>query len=184
MMVSRVLLERRSRSRLMSSSTGCGHPRPLSGRNSSTRVTTSPQLSCTQRGRSRSAAQRRPWTRLSSVHVQFRRWPYASSPSASMRPRRLSWRPASILLTSPDREYRLGLTSALVPRLSHAEPDDQAGRLAAFGAARGLERLRADNREIWNGLWKGRITVDGADDRWQRIIDASTFYLLSSVHAS
>lgn len=83
-----------------------------------------------------------------------------------------------------DRPYRLGITTALVPSLSHAEPDDQAGRLAATGAAHGVDRLRADNRAIWNDLWRGRITVDGADARWQRIIDASTFYLLTSVHAS
>ena len=50
--------------------------------------------------------------------------------------------------------------------------------------AAALERLRDENRAIWNELWKGRITVDGADARWQSITDASTYYLLSSVHAS
>ena len=71
-----------------------------------------------------------------------------------------------------------------MPSLSHAQPDEQAGRLAALAAQRGLDRLRDENRSIWNELWKGRITIDGADPRWQAITDASTYYLLSSVHAS
>lgn len=83
-----------------------------------------------------------------------------------------------------DRPYRLSHLSASVPSLSHAQPDEQAGRLAALAAERGLGRLRDDNRAIWTDLWKGRITIDGADERWQAITDASTYYLLSSVHAS
>jgi trehalose/maltose hydrolase-like predicted phosphorylase len=83
-----------------------------------------------------------------------------------------------------DRPYRASIISSMVPNLSHSQPDEQAGRLAALGARRGAERLREENRTIWNDLWKGRITVDGADARWQSIIDASTYYLLSSVHAS
>jgi trehalose/maltose hydrolase-like predicted phosphorylase len=83
-----------------------------------------------------------------------------------------------------NRAYRLTHISALVPSLSHAQPDEQAGRLAALAAQYGLDRLRGENRSIWNELWKGRITIDGADVRWQAITDASTYYLLSSVHAS
>jgi hypothetical protein len=83
-----------------------------------------------------------------------------------------------------DRAYRLTHISASVPSLSHAQPDEQAGRLAAVAARSGLDRLRDENRSIWNELWKGRITIDGADARWQAITDASTYYLLSSVHAS
>ena len=83
-----------------------------------------------------------------------------------------------------DRPYRLTHISASVPSLSHAQPDEQAGRLAALAAQRGLDRLRDENRSIWTDLWKGRITIDGADPRWQAITDASTYYLLSSVHAS
>jgi trehalose/maltose hydrolase-like predicted phosphorylase len=83
-----------------------------------------------------------------------------------------------------DRSYRLTHMTASVPSMSHAQPDEQAGRLAALAAKQGLARLRAENREIWNELWKGRITIDGADERWQAITDASTYYLLSSVHAS
>jgi trehalose/maltose hydrolase-like predicted phosphorylase len=83
-----------------------------------------------------------------------------------------------------ERPYRIGLLTALVPSLSHARPDEQAGRLAALGAKRGLAGLRAENRAAWQELWKGRIEIDGADRRWQAITDASVFYLLSSVHAS
>ncbi len=61
------------------------------------------------------------------------------------------------------RRYRLSHISASVPSLSHAQPDEQAGRLAALAAQFGLERLRDENRSIWNELWKGRITIDGAD---------------------
>jgi trehalose/maltose hydrolase-like predicted phosphorylase len=83
-----------------------------------------------------------------------------------------------------ERPYRVAHISASVPSLSHAQPDEQAGRLAALAAKRGFDRLREENRSIWNELWKGRITIDGATPRWQAITDASTYYLLSSVHAS
>ena len=88
------------------------------------------------------------------------------------------------LRARPDRRYRLELMTTLVPHLSHARPDEQAGRMAAVGAERGLKRLRAENRTIWLEAWRGRIEIDGADQRWQAITDASLFYLLSSVHAS
>ena len=84
----------------------------------------------------------------------------------------------------PGRRYRLEMMTALVPHLSHARPDEQAGRMAAVGAERGMARLQAENRAIWIETWRGRIEIDGADQRWQRITDASLFYLLSSVHAS
>ena len=76
------------------------------------------------------------------------------------------------------------LISAFVPVLSHARPDEQAGRLAAVGAARGFDRLRAENRAAWKELWRGRIEVDGPERRWQEITDASVFYLFSSTHSA
>jgi trehalose/maltose hydrolase-like predicted phosphorylase len=82
------------------------------------------------------------------------------------------------------RRYGIDLLTAMVPSLSHARPDEQAGRLAALGARRGLALLRAENAAAWDELWKGRIEIDGADRRWQAITDASLFYLLSSVHPS
>ena len=82
------------------------------------------------------------------------------------------------------RPHRLSLLTAVVPELSHARPDEQAGRLAAVGAKRTFEALRRDNRLAWDELWRGRIELDGADRRWQAITDASLFYLLSSTHAA
>lgn len=83
-----------------------------------------------------------------------------------------------------DRRYRLSLLTAVVPVLSHARPDEQAGRLAAVGAKRGFDALRHDNAAAWRKLWLGRIELDGADARWQGITDASVFYLLSSTHSA
>ena len=83
-----------------------------------------------------------------------------------------------------DRHYRLSLITAVVPELSHARPDEEAGRLAALGAKQTLGGLRRDNRTAWDELWRGRIVLDGADRRWQAITDASVFYLLSSTHSA
>ena len=83
-----------------------------------------------------------------------------------------------------NRRYRLTLMTAIVPELSHARPDEQAGRLAAVGAKRTFDGLRRENRVAWDDLWRGRIVIDGADRRWQAITDASLFYLLSSTHSA
>ncbi len=83
-----------------------------------------------------------------------------------------------------DRRYRLSLLTAIVPELSHARPDEQAGRVAAVGAKRTFDGLRRENRAEWDELWRGRIVIDGADRRWQAITDASLFYLLTSTHSA
>jgi trehalose/maltose hydrolase-like predicted phosphorylase len=83
-----------------------------------------------------------------------------------------------------DRRYRLSLMTAVVPDMSHARPDEEAGRLAALAAKQTLDRLRDANRQAWADLWRGRIVIDGADPRWQAITDASVFYLLSSTHSA
>ena len=44
-----------------------------------------------------------------------------------------------------DRRYRLSLLTAMVPVMSHARPDEQAGRLVALGAQRGFDGLRQEN---------------------------------------
>ena len=54
-----------------------------------------------------------------------------------------------------DRTYRLTHITASVPSLSHAQPDEQAGRLAASAAHRGFERLRDENRSIWTRALDG-----------------------------
>ena len=82
------------------------------------------------------------------------------------------------------RRYGVQLLTALVPDLSHARPDEEAGRLASLGASLGFAALREANRATWRETWRGRIEIDGADSRWQAITDASLFYLLTSVHAS
>jgi protein-glucosylgalactosylhydroxylysine glucosidase len=86
--------------------------------------------------------------------------------------------------TRTDRPYRVRLLTAVVPELSHARPDEQAGRVAALGAQRTFDVLRRENARAWEELWRGRIQIDGADRRWQAITDASLFYLLSSTHSA
>src|SRR4029079_9036105 len=73
------------------------------------------------------------------------------------------------LRTRTNRAYVVDLISAFVPLLSHARPDEQAGRLAAVGAARGWDGLRDENRAAWKELWQGRIEVDGPGNLRQGI---------------
>jgi len=82
------------------------------------------------------------------------------------------------------RTVRLRQIASLVPSALHALPDQQAARLAAKAASDGFDKIRRQNRAVWNELWKGRIRLEGAGDRWQGLADAAFFYLNSSVHAS
>jgi trehalose/maltose hydrolase-like predicted phosphorylase len=107
-----------------------------------------------------------------------------SRPEATARDERGWFSTAYRSRARSDRRYRLTLLTAVVPELSHARPDEQAGRLAAVGAKRGFERLREENASAWREAWRGRIEIDGADKRWQSITDASLFYLLSSTHSA
>jgi trehalose/maltose hydrolase-like predicted phosphorylase len=66
----------------------------------------------------------------------------------------------------------------------HARPDEQAGRMVAKARHDGFDAIRAENRAVWDELWKGRIRLVGAEPRWQALADAAFFYLNSSVHAS
>jgi trehalose/maltose hydrolase-like predicted phosphorylase len=81
-----------------------------------------------------------------------------------------------------DRPYRVRQMSSVVPNVAHPHPQDHAARLLSLAWRKGWERMREDQRLAWEELWKARIVVDGADRRWQSIIDASLFYLLTSVH--
>src|SRR5205823_9605221 len=74
--------------------------------------------------------------------------------------------------------------ASLIPSQSHSEPDRQATRLAAIAANLGFDRLRQENREAWDDLWRGRINLIGAGRRWQALADAAYFYLHSSAHSS
>jgi trehalose/maltose hydrolase-like predicted phosphorylase len=83
-----------------------------------------------------------------------------------------------------NRPIRLRQIASLVPNLLHEQPDHQAARLAAKAKSDGFDKLRRQNRAIWDELWKGRIRVVGASERWQTLTDAAFFYLNSSVHSS
>ena len=82
------------------------------------------------------------------------------------------------------RTVRLRQIASVIPSAMHAMPDQQAARLAAKAGADGFDLIRKQNRAAWDELWKGRIRVSGASERWQGLIDAAVFYLNSSVHAS
>jgi trehalose/maltose hydrolase-like predicted phosphorylase len=82
------------------------------------------------------------------------------------------------------RSYHLRQIASLIPNVSHAEPDFQAVRQVALARKRGFEAIRSANRDVWSDLWKGRITIVGADRRWQALADAALFYLLSSTHVA
>lgn len=82
------------------------------------------------------------------------------------------------------RTVRLRQIVSLVPDVMHATPDQHAARLAAKAAHDGFEGLRAANREVWGEVWKGRIRLVGASDRWQALADAAVFYLNCSTHGA
>jgi trehalose/maltose hydrolase-like predicted phosphorylase len=84
----------------------------------------------------------------------------------------------------PGRTYVLRQLSTLLSSRMHSEPDRMAARLAFLAATRGFAKLRRQNRAAWDDLWKGRVVLHGADDRWQAIADASFYYLHASAHAS
>lgn len=73
---------------------------------------------------------------------------------------------------------------ALVPSVSHARPHEEAVRRVARGAKSGFATLRERNRAAWAELWKGRITVHGAEPAHQSLIDAAAFYLMTSTHGA
>jgi trehalose/maltose hydrolase-like predicted phosphorylase len=82
------------------------------------------------------------------------------------------------------RRIRLRQIASVIPSAVHQLPDQQATRLAAKARSDGFEHLRSRNRAVWAELWKGRIRLVGAEERWQALTDAAFFYLNCSVHAS
>jgi trehalose/maltose hydrolase-like predicted phosphorylase len=84
----------------------------------------------------------------------------------------------------PGRRYVLRQVSSLVSSWLHSEPDRQAARMAFLGGTRGFETIRRENRAAWEDIWKGRLLLQGADERWQGIADASFYYLHASGHSS
>jgi len=88
------------------------------------------------------------------------------------------------LKARPGRSYVLRQFSSLVASQMHHEPHRQAARLAAMAAQRGFDRLRTENREAWQEIWKGRIKLVGAAPAWQAMADAAYYYLHASAHSS
>lgn len=82
------------------------------------------------------------------------------------------------------RTVKLRQIASLIPSVAHQAPDQQAVRLAAKARSDGFEAIRAENRAAWRELWKGRILLEGAGDRWQGLADAAFFYMNTSVHPS
>jgi len=81
------------------------------------------------------------------------------------------------------RQLTLRTIAAMVSSYYHPAPNLQAIRMASWGHMLGFERLRQQNRDNWNSLWKSRVRIDGDADS-QRALDAAFFYLHSSVHRS
>ncbi len=80
------------------------------------------------------------------------------------------------------RRLRFRQIASLIPNVLHQAPDHQATRLAAKARRDGFDTVRAQNRACWRELWRGRIELTGAGDRWQGLADAAFFYLNTSVH--
>jgi protein-glucosylgalactosylhydroxylysine glucosidase len=84
----------------------------------------------------------------------------------------------------PGHTYLLRQIVSMVPSCYHHEPDWQATRLAYLAKERGFETIRQENRTAWKELWKGRVLLLGAEERWQAMADAAFFYLHTSIHPS
>lgn len=84
----------------------------------------------------------------------------------------------------PRHVYVLRQLSALLSSRMHSEPDRMAARMTFLAGTRDFEKLRRQNREAWDELWKGRVILRGAEERWQAIADASFYYLHASAHSS
>jgi protein-glucosylgalactosylhydroxylysine glucosidase len=82
------------------------------------------------------------------------------------------------------RGSRLRQLVSVVCGVMHHQPDQHAARLAAKAKFDGFEAIRRENRAAWDEIWKGRIRLVGAPQKWQALADAAFFYLNSSVHAS
>lgn len=82
------------------------------------------------------------------------------------------------------RPARLAQIVSLVPDALHRQPHRQAVRLVANAAEIGFDDLRRRNRAAWADIWKGRIRLVGAGDRWQALTDAAVYYLAASTHRS
>jgi protein-glucosylgalactosylhydroxylysine glucosidase len=78
---------------------------------------------------------------------------------------------------------RFRTVAAMVSKFYHPEPYLESIRMASWGAVLGFDLLRNQNRAAWSELWKSRIQVTG-DPASQKVLDASFFYLHSSLNHS
>lgn len=83
----------------------------------------------------------------------------------------------------PGKAYRFNMITSYVPGALHSEPHWQAVRMVKLAQWRGFDRIREENAKAWASIWESRIRIEGADERWQDIIDASFFYLYTSIHS-
>jgi trehalose/maltose hydrolase-like predicted phosphorylase len=84
----------------------------------------------------------------------------------------------------PGHTYVMRQMTSVLSSQMHLEPHRQAARLAAMAARRGFTKLRQENRGAWEEIWKGRVQLLGAGERWQAIADAAFYYLHASAHSS
>jgi hypothetical protein len=84
----------------------------------------------------------------------------------------------------PGQRYQFRQVTAVIPSVSHPDPDREAIRQVSRAASLGFDALREANRAEWRRLWLARVRIDADDDRWQRLADAAFYYLNASVHRS
>ena len=82
----------------------------------------------------------------------------------------------------PGARHVLRQYGSLVPGEMNSEPHWQAHRFASYARLLTFAKIREDNRAAWAELWKGRVRLIGAGERWQDMADAAHFYLHSSIH--
>jgi trehalose/maltose hydrolase-like predicted phosphorylase len=82
------------------------------------------------------------------------------------------------------RRYRFTQLASLVPNVLHQQPHRQAVRMVAAAGELGFDEVRRRNRAVWRDLWRGRIRLVGAGEKWQAMADAAFFYLNTSVHSA
>jgi hypothetical protein len=90
---------------------------------------------------------------------------------------------ASASRATAGRPVRLRTIVGLVPDLAHPRPHRQAALLVSRGLSRGWDSLREANRRAWTELWRGGPQID-ARGNWQRLADASYFYLHTSASSA
>jgi hypothetical protein len=82
------------------------------------------------------------------------------------------------------RRYRLRQVASMLPSSQHKVAEQHAVRLLNAGTDLGFDELRARNQAAWRELWRGRVVLLDAEERWQAMADAASFYLHNSVHPS